>query len=343
MRIVRKLLLILLPVGMLITVTNYFIDPANLFSSHEYVAGIASILSNGHNVDKVSNYDERLLQEQMVLRLKKTPDVVVCGSSRVMEIGSDFFPSQTVLNIGVSHANIHDVVALVGLLDSMHHLPKLLVMNVDPGLVAHQGTTEWQSLEAYHESFLRKLGLNSTGNFFRSNKIRKLISITSFDYFKQSLAFIIKGTSKQYADVGTERPHEYGRFFDGTVCYSSRYMHPDTLKVATDATRTAIKEGVPGPDAENVKLLDRVIKYLQAQGTEVQLIILPFHFDYYVNANANQPGMFHNYDSIFRTVAAENKITLKGGFNAADFNIERSQFYDMYHCSKEAIKKVILN
>ncbi|MEJ0081062.1 MAG: hypothetical protein WDM78_08985 [Puia sp.] len=72
--------------------TNYLVDPANIFTSKQYVAGIASILSLGHNVDNISNYNERLLQEQRVLKLTKTPDIMVLGSSRVMEIGSDFFP-----------------------------------------------------------------------------------------------------------------------------------------------------------------------------------------------------------------------------------------------------------
>jgi hypothetical protein len=342
-RILRKLLLIILPVGILIIAANYFIDPANLFSSKEYVTGIAGILLKGHNVDKVSNFDERLLQEQMVLGMKKTPDVIVCGSSRVMEIGSDFFPSRTVLNMGVSHANIQDLIAIIGLLDSMHRLPKLLLINVDPWLVSSDGTAEWQSLAQYHDYFQKKLGTNTSSHFLESNNVRKLLSLLSFDYFKQSLVFIIKGENKQYADIGTERPKVYGRFSDGTVCYSYKYTHPDTLKVASDAGRTATKAGLFTPDPDNVKTLNYVINYLQAQGTEVQLIILPLHHDYYLNVVARQSDIFNVYSSIFRNIATDKKIALKGGFNADDFNLGRLQFYDMYHCSKEAIKKILIN
>jgi hypothetical protein len=342
-RAIWKISLIVFPIGMLIILSNYIIDPANLFSSKQYVSGIASILSNGHNVDGVANYDERLLQEQMVIRLKKSPDVIVFGSSRVMEIGSDFFPSKSVLNIAVSHANIHDLVALTGLLDSLKRLPQLLLINVDPSLVSHFGTSEWQSLSGYHDYFSRKLQLEVNLNFPKSNKARRLLSLMSLEYFKQSLAFMFKGASKEYADVGTQPPRTYGRFSDGTVCYSYNYTHPDSMKVATDARKTAIKEGVPSPDSGNVRILKRVINYLRTNGTDVKLVMLPFHHDYYLSVNKNQSDLFYTYDAMFRDLAARNGIGVIGGFNGFDFNISRSQFYDMYHCSKEAIKKVILN
>src|SRR5580698_1852135 len=78
-----NLSLIVAPLGLLVLGVNYFIDPANIFSGKAYVAGISDVLVKGHNVDNVSNYDERALQEQMVRKLPYRPDVVVLGSSRV--------------------------------------------------------------------------------------------------------------------------------------------------------------------------------------------------------------------------------------------------------------------
>ncbi len=146
----------IVPTGLMVVLCNYFIDPANLFSSRQYVSGIAGILSSGNNVDNISNYDERLLQEEMIVRIKKTPDIVVLGSSRIMEIGSDFFPGKSVINLGVSHGNIHDLVAIVALLDSAGRLPKDVLINVDPNLVSYKGTNEWQSLSDYYDAFHKK-------------------------------------------------------------------------------------------------------------------------------------------------------------------------------------------
>ena len=63
-RLLFNLFLIIVPIGLLVVMVNYFVDPANIFSGTAYVSGISDILVKGHNVDNVSNYDERALQEQ---------------------------------------------------------------------------------------------------------------------------------------------------------------------------------------------------------------------------------------------------------------------------------------
>ena len=73
---------------------NYKVDPANIFSTNLYVKGIAEILLAGHNVDNISNYDERLLQEQMITGLKSTPHIVVLGFKSYYAGWRRFFPGK---------------------------------------------------------------------------------------------------------------------------------------------------------------------------------------------------------------------------------------------------------
>ena len=268
----------MLPIALMVSLTNYLVDPANIFSSKQYVAGIASILSLGHNVDNISNYNERLLQEERISALTKTPDIIVLGSSRVMEIGDDFFPDKTVLNCGVSHANIHDLVAIVGLLDSLHKIPGEVFINMDPDLIGAGGTTEWQSLKIYHDYFIRKYIQSNEWEreHYGSNEAHKLSSLISFPYFKQSVDFFFTGSSKKYYDVGTERPRIHGRFSDGTICYPYSYTHPDTAKVASDAWITGLKQGILKPDSIRIFLLIEMIDFLEKKGVKVHFkLMLP--------------------------------------------------------------------
>ena len=340
-----KLLLIILPIGFLVSASNFFIDPANIFSSKEYTGGIAAILSEGHNVDNIANYNERLLEEQMINRLKQTPDIVVLGSSRIMEVGSDFFPGKSVLNCGVSHANINDLAALTGLLDSVARLPLEMVINVDAGLISKKSTVEWQSLSAYHNYFLRKIpaGYSLLNESNESNEFKKLYSLISFDYFKESLSFITSGSTKKYYDVNLQKPVLHGRFSDGTICYGTKYLYPDTVKVAHDARITALKEGLSEPDENKISLLKSLIDFLQAKKIKIEFVMLPYHFEYYDVVNINQQNLFHNYDSLFRSIAQQKNISVIGSFDARKFGLTESHFYDMYHCSKEAIQKIITN
>lgn len=108
-----KLAVIFVPLAVIVIATNFVIDPANIFSSEKYVDGIASILASGNNADNITNYNERLLQKHFLQKQQqKNPDIVVMGSSRIMEISKNIFPSKQLLNIGVSHANINDLIAL---------------------------------------------------------------------------------------------------------------------------------------------------------------------------------------------------------------------------------------
>ena len=43
---------------------------------------------------------------------------------------------------------------------------------------------------------------------------------------------------------------------------------------------------------------------------------------------------------MFLKIASQKNLTIVGDFNALPLKIEKASFYDMYHCSKEAIKTV---
>ena len=337
-KLLYNLTLIVAPLGLLVIGVNYFIDPANIFSGKAYVAGISDVLIKGHNVDNVTNYDERALQEQMIAKLSYRPDVVVLGSSRVMELGADFFPGKRVLNCGVSHANVHDLIAIVGLLDSLHKLPEEIVINADPHLICQGGTTEWQTLASAHRYMMGKLHLPTDAGQ-RSLLLEKAGALFSFDYFEKSLTFLSQHKSKRFRDVGMDRPATSGRFSDGTVCYSASYSNPDTLKVAADARVVGGRE-IVNLDPGKVQSLSTLVDYLIGRGVKVVLVMIPYHHEYYATMNKRFENVFSSYDSLYRQFAREKAIPIRGGFDAVRLGIPLDEFYDSWHCSKEAIKKV---
>jgi hypothetical protein len=340
-RFLFKLSIIVIPVGIIVAAFNFFVDPANLFFPRDYVAGVAGIMLRGHNVDNVSNYNERLLQEQMITRVAAKPNIVVMGSSRIMEIGSDFFPGKMVLNVGVSHANIHDLVAITGLLDSTGHLPEEIYMNVDAGLISEQHTSEWQSIAPYYYYFTRKyVDPKLISQKDNKESYPRLTAFFSLEYFKQSLEFLLAHGDKHYTDIQVQKPVKYGRFADGSVCYSETYKHPDTIKVASDAAITGAKEGLTLPNKDNIKLLKSLLAFFHQRGIKVHFLKLPYHFAYYAAVNKKQDNLFNHYDTIYNQIAVERQLTITGSFDATRYHMNGSDFYDMYHCSKEAIKKI---
>lgn len=327
----------------MVIATNYYVDPANVFSSSTYLGGIADILTKGHNVENLFNYDGRLLQEQMVKRLHEPPDVVVIGSSRVMEIGSDLFPGKKVLNCGVSHGWIPDMAAIVGLFDSLGRMPREFVIGLDPYMIGAGGTSEWQSLSAYYGCFIRKAPGGNEGHAEGlPNSYRKVSSLFSFDYFKSSLEFVVKRRSKKYWDAGSDTPLS-GRFSDGTISYPATYRNPDTLKISLDARNTGLRDGLPQPDSVNIDLLNQLLDFLQQRQIAVKFVMAPFHPEFYEAVNQHQPLLFHHYEQLFIQMSVKRNIPIVGGFDPEVQGIPRLQFYDMYHCSRAALHKVFNN
>lgn len=63
MKNLAKKLLIFIPLVFILTLTNYFVDPSQVFKSETYEYDAAKILLEKHNVANVSNSDERLIQD----------------------------------------------------------------------------------------------------------------------------------------------------------------------------------------------------------------------------------------------------------------------------------------
>lgn len=344
-RLISKLCILFIPISVIIIATNYYVDPANIFSDEAYVNEIATILASGNNVDNISNYNERLLQKHFLQKQSdKAPEVVVMGSSRIMEISKDIFPNKKLFNIGVSHANINDLVALTGLLDELHIKPKTVVINVDPYLICNDDIVadEWTSLKKYHNAFL----INHCKDIIDSNKIKtgdnelkKYYTLITFDYFTKSIEFLLKGNTKIVENIGQNVPKKYGRYIDGSIAYSYTYQHPDTLNVAKVAKGTA-KTKIPEIDNVKVAYLICLLNYFKKNGTTVTLTMLPFHPNFYDEVNRIQSNLFINYESLFNEFAKDQQVKIIGSFNSKKLGINNIYFYDPYHCSGAAIKKI---
>lgn len=344
-KLLTKLAIIFIPLALIVVLTNFIVDPANIFSGEKYVGQIAGILASGNNADNITNYNERLLQKHYLQKHKgQSPDLIVMGSSRVMEISKNIFANTTMYNIGVSHANIHDVVALAGLMEQENIKPKKVLINVDPFLIAQgdKGANEWTTLKEYHNEFIEA---NCQGYVQESteneedNQLKKYYTLLTFDYFKNSLEFLIKGNSKAVVNTGKQSPVKSGRFADGSIAYSYKYQHPDTL-ITENVAHNMGKISLTPIDDGKLKLLNCLLTYFAKNGVEVSFVMLPVHKAYYNAVNKQQNSIFNMYEAFYTKLANENKLKIWGSFSAEKMGLCNADFYDTYHCSGDAIKKI---
>lgn len=347
-KLLLKLSILFIPFAIIVVATNYYVDPANIFSGDAYVDKIATILASGNNADNISNYNERLLQKHFLQKQQeKAPDVVVMGSSRIMEISNNIYANKKLLNIGVSHANINDLIALAGLLNELKIKPKEVVINVDPFLICKgdKGVDEWTTLKEYHQKFSVANCKNVTNTEAieeEDNQLKKYYTLVTFDYFTNSIQFLYKGNTKKVENVGKNIPQKYGRYVDGSVAYSNVYMHPDTMLIANVAKGMG-KTIIPEIDNHKLNYLKCLLAYFKTKGTTITLVMLPFHTNYYEEVNTKQKNIFNTYETFYNSLAKENNIKIIGSFNAKKEGLNNVDFYDTYHCNGNAIKKVFEN
>lgn len=337
-RFFKNLTILLLPFAIIVAFVNYFIDPAKVFSGDHYIKEITLVVLKGHNVENISNYDQRLGRKYFIEAQPSSPDVIVLGSSRLMELGMDFYADSNLkaINCCVSHASIMDIAALVGISDSAKKLPKKFVINVDPDLI--NGTTdEWQSIEPYYKYITQKFGKKRTYLQYHKEYFKKLLTLFSPSYFRAALGNI--RSSGTYRDVGTRRP-EFGEYADGTVCYPLSYMHPtDTEKIFLDGEKEGKQKPLNSPQPGLVNLFNDLLTFLQSKGVHVELIMIPYSPGYYLG-HSNEKYNIQFYENLLKKIAVKHNVEIRGSLNPHTYNFSMANFYDMYHCNRISVQKV---
>lgn len=334
-----KLFVIITPFAIVVSVVNYFVDPANIFSGGVFEKEIASILAKGHNVDNVSNYNERILQRE-ALSKSRNADIIILGSSRIMEASSDLFPGQVIQNCGVSHCNINDLIAFTGLMDSLHIIPHKLIIELDIATVAAKGTSEWESLIDFHRYAMKNLLHQPFDYPYENPFLTQVINLLSLNYFHESFAYLLKGAKQGYVDVFKAKPLSSGRFSDGSISYPFEYTHPDTFKIATDAKQDGLRNGMPELSESKLNLMKSILVRLLQSGTKIELVMMPYQVDYFNAVNSKSKKILYRVEARFIEMAADLSIPIFGSLDPYTLHLSNVDFYDRWHCNKEAVKKI---
>ncbi len=167
----------LVPVFGLLLLVNYFGDAAHIFDSN-YEKTMAEIVSNGHNVTNIENYDERLFQAELINNKNIRPKFVVIGSSRTMLLNSHNLSSNSFFNNSVSGAGMKDLIALYQLYKVNKKIPQKIMIGIDPRIFNESNNDErWKSIGKYYYQFVNSNVSNDVFIVFKwKRKIVKRLS-----------------------------------------------------------------------------------------------------------------------------------------------------------------------
>lgn len=105
-----------------------------------------------------SDFNDRSLLLACLKQQKEAKELIVAGSSRVMNFEHTMFDTDSFYNTALSESTIYDLLAVAGILDQAGCLPERMIIGVDAFLfnVSHNND-RWKELEDYAAYMERKI------------------------------------------------------------------------------------------------------------------------------------------------------------------------------------------
>lgn len=344
-------LLLMLPIPIIIIGINYKEDPANIFRKGPYEKGIVKFLSEGKNVTNVTNYDERLLQKYFIIDNKNCPEVIVLGSSRVMQLGKSFFPTENLMNNGVSGASIEDLLAIYDLYENKGCTIKKIRIGLDPYFLNdNNDQSRWKVLTTEYNEMLGKLGLMKYEEkpMLDQSSYLKYNQLWSLSYFKTSWSYFIRGVDVHYRPTNSTINKDFTKLVDGSIVYgeSSRNSTIETVngyatQSITETPMYSMRE-FKHMSPKYQTILTHFIEYLQEKNIEVEFFISPYHpivYDFIKKSKDYQ--IVFEVEKYFNQFASDHQLKLIGTYSPYYYQFNDSAFYDGFHCKESALHKVL--
>ena len=341
-RFLLRLVWCILPIITVLVTSNFFGDSASLFRI-EYEETIAELILDGSDVTNISNYDERLLQKELILKEEKTFNTIVLGSSRTMLIGSEIFDDQSFFNYSISHAKIQDFIAIYAMCKAQKKLPKKIIIGIDPWTFNDNDQSErWRSIGEYYYSFVKK-------DIKREIIVAKYLQLFSVSYFQNSVFNIPKVVS------GKDRPrkaeHYRGltntKLQDGSLRYSvlmsSASMSEIDTRVDNYLNRT--NRGIEDFEVVSRELwndFDKLVNDIINNGIELEFFLAPYHPRVYQIVQQDFKNVLYSELRV-RQLSDLMNIKVYGSFDPDKLNINSTDFLDAVHLRYPAIVKLLAN
>lgn len=345
------------PLIMVIVILNVLIDPANIYKVG-YEAKAAKLLVSGKNVAGMTDYDERLLQEEIIKRENGCPTTIILGSSRVMTMSGETIPISNYRNHGVSGAVLFDYLGILGVYEACNKMPEQVIVGLDPWILnKNNGESRYQSLMGYIDVFQETLGIKQTTGNMHLGSIEKKLQFLSIPYFQSSVKKLLLSPKESFDfnrnidfyelsnNFSIINVKEAVRYTDGSIDYNKKTREKDIDAVNADAKEYVTGsiyhiEEYNGLCTDYCDILEKLVEYLQNRGVTVVFYLPPYHpyvYEYLVE-NSNYRSVFEA-EKFFINLAREKGISVYGAYNPMLLECTESDFIDGMHMLRSSTGK----
>ena len=334
---------------LLLTGTNYIVDPGNQF--HYFYDDLTEAILNGDSVQILSNNsDEREICKLLIEQMPKDVDCVALGPSLALTIQQDMTGEENFYNLAMSAADYYDFMATAGLMEANGVKPERIIICFDSRLFDEEviaGDSRHDKLmdyALYMEGVLQGQEM-SVPDGAPTGIQRDYSQLFSVSYFQYAVEFL--------------KQNGFGAAFGprwqvvGEDCTESRYLADYSIQYGVDQeavmeeavvehARTYWMEANVTPGAhmseekkENFELL---IQYYRAQGVEVDLYLCPFAPSLWDRISGEQYPILPEMEAYANELAEQYGVRVIGSYDPTVVGVTDADYYDCRHLRHSAME-----
>ena len=352
-----KAVLFVLPLVCMVAAVNWYVDSyAYLRVTYDQIG--TQMAEYGMNAEGLqeSDFNDRKLLLAYLNRQTAPKEIIVAGSSRVMNFDHMMFGTDSFYNTGLSESTVYDLLAVAGILDRNGQLPEKMIIGVDAFLFnASHNNDRWKDLENYERYMEKKIAdwqeggrqnaetdeektVAGSNAEFRADTGRDDTRWLSLDYFRYNITRLWEHRRfdvEYTADWETER---YLKHYDGSIAYERSLREVDVSEVEA-LTGQSIGEHVVYRltdyreiDPESLALFSGLTDYLLSRGVEVIWYLPPYSpMMYNYIESEEQFRIALQVEERVKEMASDKGIAMYGSYDPAGCGLEMSDLYDIYH------------
>jgi peptidoglycan/LPS O-acetylase OafA/YrhL len=320
---------------LILTLLSFHVMNSKTFSNSSKngtEAQLAKILSNTKFVN-ATRLDERQFIKYRILYQKENPDILVIGSSRAMEIGSEMLKSKS-LNLSVSGASIEDHIAITGMALNKLNIKKI-ILGADPWLFnKYSNQNRWKSIGKDYFYILTEIENN---NFIKD--IYKNSSDKKKYFYEYPFVNIYNLLNIRSLNRKLDNNKKLG------IIYKDGRRLPNKNEKKLKIKGRVIKYSMDPYEFsyEKYDLYKKFIYYLKTKyNIEIILFLTPYYETSY-NLSIKDNEFYIYAEDKFKLLAKQLKIKILGSFDPSINKCKKNEFHDDYHPNRKCISKILDN
>jgi len=274
---------------------------------------------------------------------------VILGSSHVKQISSHRYPSLTkticpsLLNLGTDAASIEDVLVFSYVIANLESAPKKIIIGIDPWTLNMGRGGQWKRYRDKYEQMLLEFNVDQRVDKISDSYLISLITnLLNFQYFKRSIIELFH----------SGEIHEVERF-DISLGYKEDIILPDGSLVYLKTYSQGKERSIHGRDIYKlinekwydikvIKLLEKLILFLNKNGIEAYFVLTPYHQNVWKNNPVTVKAMTVVSKTI-RQFAEVWGVQVLGSYDPDKLGCSEEQFFDAAHPKGTCVNRVFLN